>query len=236
MLWDWSGQTGRCALRLYGWAEPTLSLGYFQRYEDRWEHQASRACAAVRRLSGGGAILHDAELTYALTLPADHPAARVRSRLYRTVHEAIAAALTELGIEATLLSANPPAELAPRPFLCFQRRTPGDIVVGPVKVAGSAQRRNPMSVLQHGSVLLAQSPAAPELPGLTEVAGRRIEPEAVIARWLPHLAERLSLHFAEQPLCFGERNRAAHLAAHRYASEDWTQHRRRPATKNAKTL
>ena len=59
-------------LLIYGWIEPTLSLGYFQTYSDRRQHAASRHCAAVRRLTGGGAILHDNEITYSIVLPRDH--------------------------------------------------------------------------------------------------------------------------------------------------------------------
>src|SRR5690242_18095105 len=60
---------GPLTLRFYQWSEPTLSLGYFQRYEDRSLHPASLDCPIVRRPTGGGAILHDKELTYSLALP-----------------------------------------------------------------------------------------------------------------------------------------------------------------------
>ena len=76
------------SLRLYQWSEPTLSLGYFQRYDDRHQHAASRACPLVRRQSGGGAILHDRELTYSLALPPVHPLARDATALYTAVHQA----------------------------------------------------------------------------------------------------------------------------------------------------
>src|SRR6476660_1233785 len=75
-------------LRFYSWSEPTLSLGYFQRYADRQYHAASSACAVVRRQTGGGAILHDRELTYSLALPASHPLAKQNEKLYQIVHEA----------------------------------------------------------------------------------------------------------------------------------------------------
>src|SRR5882724_9809402 len=60
---------GIATLRLYQWSEPTLSLGYFQPAADRQTHPASRECPLVRRASGGGAILHDRELTYSLAIP-----------------------------------------------------------------------------------------------------------------------------------------------------------------------
>ena len=55
-------------LRFYRWSEPTLSLGYFQSYEDRNSHEASRSLPVVRRSSGGGALVHDHEWTYSLAI------------------------------------------------------------------------------------------------------------------------------------------------------------------------
>ena len=69
-------ETDAATLRFYRWSEPTLSLGYFQSYADRELHAASRGCAVVRRQSGGGAILHDRELTYSLVLPPTNPLAQ----------------------------------------------------------------------------------------------------------------------------------------------------------------
>ena len=75
-----ASENGSASLRFYGWNAPTLSLGYFQRYDDRDLHAASRDCAVVRRQTGGGAILHDRELTYSLVLPPNHPLARAKMR------------------------------------------------------------------------------------------------------------------------------------------------------------
>ena len=70
VLLEAAAADGQCTLRFYRWEEPTLSLGYFQTYADRWQHEPSRDAAVVRRTSGGGAILHDAELTYSFAVPA----------------------------------------------------------------------------------------------------------------------------------------------------------------------
>ena len=61
-------------LRTYLWSPPTISLGYFQKYADyeRLDPPAGEL-PVVRRQTGGGAILHDRELTYSITLPASHP-------------------------------------------------------------------------------------------------------------------------------------------------------------------
>ena len=69
-LFEQAAKFGTPTLRFYQWSEPTLSLGYFQNYDDRRSHAASLGTAAVRRTTGGGAILHDQELTYSLVWPA----------------------------------------------------------------------------------------------------------------------------------------------------------------------
>ncbi len=227
VLWEWPAESGAWGLRLYRWSEPTLSLGYFQAYEDRRTHGPSATCPVVRRMSGGGAIVHDAELTYALAVPANHRAARLRQRLYEAVHESIVALLAEWGIEGRCHAGPAMSGSAGPPFLCFQRRSPGDVVVGGVKVAGSAQRRSAGAVLQHGSLLLARSPAAPELPGLCELAGRQLDVEQIIAAWLPRLSGRLELDCRDVPLSLEQRQRATRLAADKYGSETWTRRRGR---------
>ena len=58
-------------IRFYQWEEPTLSLGYFQSLAEREQHPPSVDCPMVRRASGGGAILHDRELTYSMVAPLD---------------------------------------------------------------------------------------------------------------------------------------------------------------------
>jgi lipoate-protein ligase A len=171
----------RIILRFYQWNEPTLSIGYFQQHADRHLHEASSACAVVRRQTGGGAILHDHELTYSLAVPPAHPLARDNQQLYFAVHQVIIEAMME---EETSIQQLQPLTLwqknsqylqTEEPFLCFQRRSRGDVVFGHSngtqhKVVGSAQRRRRGAILQHGSILLARSPAAPELPGLTELS------------------------------------------------------------------
>jgi len=70
-LLESAARNGCVTLRFYEWSPATLSLGYFQTTADRQQHAPSRDCATVRRFSGGGAILHDHELTYSLAVPAN---------------------------------------------------------------------------------------------------------------------------------------------------------------------
>src|SRR3954451_15440525 len=121
-------------LRFYSWSEPTLSLGYFQRYADRNQHAASRTCAVVRRQTGGGAILHDREQTYSIALPASHPLTKQNEKLYRIVHQVFVEILSP---PVHALNSFPPLQIRgnegkvpaqDQPFLCFQRQSPGDVV------------------------------------------------------------------------------------------------------------
>ena len=66
---DSVSRTGIPVLRFYQWAEPTLSLGYFQGLSARAAHVQSNSIGCVRRTTGGGAIVHDQELTYSITIP-----------------------------------------------------------------------------------------------------------------------------------------------------------------------
>ena len=75
MLMERAAEAGTAVLRFYEWTPATLSLGYFQNAADRSGHEASRTAPMVRRSSGGGAIVHDRELTYSISLPTSHPLA-----------------------------------------------------------------------------------------------------------------------------------------------------------------
>ena len=87
-------------LRFYQWNPPTISLGYFQRYADYEAlDRPQDRLPVVRRLTGGGAILHDLELTYSLSLPIDHPLVVAGpNQLYEIMHDAIIGCARELGI------------------------------------------------------------------------------------------------------------------------------------------
>lgn len=177
-------------LRLYRWATPTLSLGVFQPYDSASRLAPQLASLPrVRRITGGGAIVHADELTYALALPAWHPWAKGQPiALYQWMHARIAEALSFLG-----------AAVEPRggvdcptrngPFLCYDcvasfdlvcrspaSLTPSDTNEGTAaaqpgrlspqvpsarKLVGSAQRRTRGGVLQHGSIVLRAHPAQP---------------------------------------------------------------------------
>jgi lipoate-protein ligase A len=216
-----AAENGRCSLRFYRWSEPTLSLGYFQRADQRAAHAGSRDCAMVRRQTGGGAIVHDQELTYSLAIPVAHPLAKDALRLYRTVHEALVSVLARFGVHATLWSEPTALAAADEPFLCFERRSSGDVLLGQSKICGSAQRRRRGAILQHGSLLLARSTQAPELPGVEELSGQALDVSRLIEFLQQELACRMRLALNSQELMAAESAAARVLALEKYSVADW---------------
>jgi lipoate-protein ligase A len=166
-----AGQRSCAALRVYGWKEPTLSLGHFQQETDIPDRL--KRVARIRRPTGGGAIVHHREVTYALAIPVDQ-ARNVKgeeSQLYAVVHQALEQGLRKLGWPVR--QAGHPSGTQPNdsghPFLCFERRYPVDLVLEESKILGSAQRRLASCVLQHGSLLLAKSDQlTPHLEGVCD--------------------------------------------------------------------
>ena len=157
-------------LRTYQWSAPTLSLGYFQAVSGAESDPRWRGVPLVRRPTGGGAILHHHEVTYALVVPREHPLARRGAALYQAVHAALAELLRAHGVAARPRGGFPESGSRIHPFLCFTDQDPEDIMADGVKIVGSAQRRSSGAVLQHGSLLLKRSDLTPELPGASDLA------------------------------------------------------------------
>ena len=222
-LLDSFAEADRCCWRFYRWNEPTLSLGYFQSSEDRQQHPSSLVCPIVRRASGGGAIVHDVELTYSFVAPAGSCWSQHPHQLYELIHSLLVDVLGELGMKgASLFSHTGGTASEQKPFLCFQRRFSGDVIYGEAKIAGSAQRRRRRAVLQHGSVLLASSSAAPELPGICELTGCELTFDELVDRWLPRLESNLKLTFSDHALTDTEKQTARQYVETKYGSDRWT--------------
>ncbi len=228
-------------LRFYGWSAPTLSLGYFQKLADRERHKESAELTLVRRSTGGGAIVHDRELTYSVVLPCQSQRELFQSasnlgailELYESVHQSVIDTLGEFGVHATLHKDSLASENSnillsePEPFLCFQRRSEWDLTVSGYKVVGSAQRRVRGKILQHGSLLLGASCFAPQLPGVSEfdrvqLATEKMAPEKVAAHLMKKLGTKLGVHWSAETLSSEEQELSKVIRKSRFADPTWT--------------
>jgi lipoate-protein ligase A len=172
-------------LRLYRWRPAYLSLGRFQRIDAIDRVACARAgVAIVRRPSGGRALLHDAELTYAIIARANLPLFGEQSIVatYRQISLALLVGLRRLGVAAELAGAmkDPSTPLSAsegrrtkdesssisshRSAACFDTPAAYELTVAGRKLAGSAQTRRAGSILQHGAIPL--TPHAERLSAL----------------------------------------------------------------------
>jgi lipoate-protein ligase A len=145
---------GACTLRLYAWDPPAISFGRHEPALQRYDRAAIRArgLATVRRPTGGRAVWHHREVTYAVAAPAAVFGSLRGS--YHAIHAMLAAALQSLGALVMLAADRPLAGVGSG--ACFASAAGGEVMaMGGGKVVGSAQVRVGGSFLQHGSILLA---------------------------------------------------------------------------------
>jgi lipoate-protein ligase A len=121
-------------LRIYGWHPPTVSIGYFQSMDEEVDIKRCRQMGidVVRRITGGGAVLHESELTYSFVTNV-YPKNIMES--YNLICKPIVMCINKLGFNAKFAPLN-------------------DIIVNGKKVSGNAQTRKKDTLLQHGTILL----------------------------------------------------------------------------------
>jgi lipoyl(octanoyl) transferase len=148
-----AAERGTKFVRLYQWDRPSVSFGRNERCAGLYSAQRCEAAGvpAVRRPTGGRALLHARELTYSVAAP-NTPGHTLRSD-YDAINRMLLAALQSLGVAAEL--SRPATRTAlPDGSPCFDSPSAGEIVVLGQKLVGSAQHRNAHAFLQHGSLLL----------------------------------------------------------------------------------
>ena len=223
-------------LRLYGWSTPTYSLGRTQRSvtDAAIERLVAAGFEVVRRPTGGEAVLHEHERTYAVVgaLGSEaFPGGVVAT--YARIARALVASLERLGTRGIASAPKGSAPRAPRSSVCFERLSGCEVTAGGRKLVGSAQARRRGAFLQHGSI-----PIRLDARRLAEAAGRPVDGEAFtdLATALGHepaadeIDRALVVGFEEvfgatlraAPLTDAEAMRAAELRAWRYDSLTWT--------------
>jgi lipoyl(octanoyl) transferase len=211
--------SGTASFRLYGWSQPTLSLGYFQSSARSRAYPRLGELAWVRRPSGGTALVHHLEITYALALPAGAPWQRSGESWLRRMHTLLADALASLGVTARMCGEHEEKELGE--VLCFLHQTPGDLLIGDAKIVGSAQRKQRGALMQHGSILLGASPWTPHLPGIRELAGARLSTSTLGDAVAEQLTKRTGWQLLSSEWTPSERERIEELAAGKYSQPAW---------------
>ena len=222
-------------LRLYGWRPATLSLGRSQPAEGAYDPRAAarEGVGVVRRPTGGGAVLHERERTYAVigALGA-WPLSGGVIATYRTIAEALARALGLLGL---LVVPVEPRRGAPAQAsaACFERLGAWELAVHGRKLVGSAQARRRGALLQHGSIPLRIEPErlaailgspvdGSRFTDLERARGAAIDGTSVDQACISGFEETFGATLIPGSLTESEALRAAELRCWKYDSIAWT--------------
>ncbi len=224
-------EPGTGVLRLYEWDPPTVSFGRNEPSEEIYsvERALAEGVAYVRRPTGGRAVLHHRELTYALAFPLGTFGGLKKA--YRIINRGLLAGLQTLGASVHL-AANTGPSLPPDAGPCFRQPAEGEVMALGRKLIGSAQTRIGDSVLQHGSIILdgdqdllrrLRGDDEPDPPPATlkSLLGAVPDLPSLRAAVRRGLAETIGGSWSEADLRSDEKMAAQELQAH-YEDPGWT--------------
>ena len=223
-------QAGEGVLRLYGWERSTVSFGRNEPTAGLYSKEKAERLGIdyIRRPTGGRAVLHDQELTYAVVVPGRTLGGPKST--YLRINEALVRGISQLGLDVATATGG--TVMAPDAGPCFSLPTPGEVVANGRKLVGSAQARLDGALLQHGSLLLggdqsvldelAGSKAAPGVPAtLKELLGEVRLPEVIraVTEGFRQTLEGSWLDGGYDPAEIDEADR---LEEEVYAQDEWT--------------
>ena len=233
-------------LRLYAWDPACLSLGHAQPYSEvNTDVLNKKGWDVVRRPTGGRAILHVDELTYAVIAPESEP--RVKGGVldsYLRLSQALMESLRILGLQPQAEEKSQ-AEKKEKPNpVCFEVPSNYEITVNGKKLIGSAQARRREGILQHGALPLygdltriiqaLQFPdAEARAKAQTRLLAHATTVEAELGRVITWqqakdafqqaFTKTLNLNFEHGELSSIEKQRAEELVKTKYAHPSWTE-------------
>ena len=197
VLLEWvSRGPDRDVFRTYDWNPPAISLGRAEAFPDGWDLAAIQASGldVVRRPTGGDAVLHDGELTFALAASLPGPWRLGPRGFANLVAEALADAIAVFGVKAErVVERGVVAKPGADP--CFARASSGELRSGAFKVAGIASRFTRGAALCHASV-----PLSPRHRDIARFRGDRPGERERLAEHARSIAEILGRSVSSAPL------------------------------------
>lgn len=221
-------------LRFYGWAQPAFSFGYFQDIASEVDIDECHAAGIelVKRMTGGGTVVHGWELTYTLVLPRGAGEIGV-SEAYQRIGQSLVKAFQKLGVPAQCYAADADTSQSTQ-NICLTNPAEYDVMCKDKKLAGVSVRRNRDGILFQGYISLDMPPAAIlarvskdlkvqkmlcEKSAAINTDGRFVTRDALIQA----ISETFDLEiaFKSGKLSLMERAQADTLAETKYATTAW---------------
>ena len=213
-------------LRFYGWKPSAISIGYFQSLKEEVDlvECKKQQVDYIRRVTGGGAVFHEAEVTYSLIAPVDGefiPQDIITS--YKKICQGIIEGLKILGIESQFVPLN-------------------DIIASGKKISGNAQTRKKNVLLQHGTILLdvnvekmftiLKVPAEKlrdklikdvkqRVVGVKSLLGKHVSFEMCENALIKGFEKALTLEYEKIPLTASELAMSQELKNNKYSLPEW---------------
>ena len=223
----------RPILRLYGW-EPSLSLGRFSGADRSVDLESAEAegIACVRRISGGGILVHGGDLSYSMILPRRVLKSRGVKESYRYLCGFLVNLYAKLGQKASFAQ-----ELqleSESTNVCLASNEPYDLLIGGRKMGGNAQRHTSGAFLQHGTIPITVDqarfgPLFLEESGLSNAAtlerlGIEVGIDALSKLLKESFSESFGARLVSGTLSASEEQRAGELLAKKYSQQRWNLH------------
>ncbi len=218
-------------LRLYGW-KPALSLGRFSEPSENLDMDRIKrdGIGCVRRITGGGILVHGDDLSYAMILPRSFIAERGVRESYRYLCGFLLRLYGALGLSAAFAQERALAEK--QTDICLAGREAYDIVINGNKIGGNAQRYSRQAMLQHGTIPIDLDrgrfePLFLKESGLKDAATLRREhsmmgQERLKAFVLEAFTETFGAQVQKDALREDELKLAEKLLQEKYTKERWT--------------
>lgn len=195
-------------LRFYSWSRPAITAGYFQDVQElaRRLDCRKKSLEVVRRLTGGGMVLHGTDLTFSLVmrLPSPFVSGDVKDS-YLKINHALIAGLKDFfdGLDFADCRTVPSGRAGGGERVCFEKPSCYDLLWRGKKVVGASQRRKSGALLHQSTIFLDKDRAELE---------KKIK-EGFEKLW--------SVGFERAELSDEERNQAIELEKKRYRSPEW---------------
>lgn len=221
-------------LRFYKWSSAAFSFGYFQDIASEVDVEACRAdgIELVKRMTGGGTVVHGWELTYTLVLPRDAAEMDI-SEAYQRIGQSLVKAFEKLGVPAQCYTACP-ASSETAPNICLTNPAEHDVMSDDKKLAGVSVRRNRDGIMFQGYISLGMPPSfilnrvskdpevqqsVREQSTAINIDGRFITRDALIQA--VHETFEIGIAFNSGELSLMERAQAETLVETKYATSAW---------------
>lgn len=214
-------------LRVYGWDEPFISLGYNQNPEDILNF--SQKFPFVRRITGGSAILHHKELTYSIVCSRkDLGLPQAVKASYRIICSFLKRFYSQLGVEASFANdlefrdQKVKKGLGRYKNFCFSNWEHLDLLIAGKKIGGNAQRRRKDIIFQHGSIPQEIDPTyKARATSLEEILDKSPSFDSLRALLCASFQFTFGVEFNQEELSASEKERVSLLLNQKYRTKEW---------------